>query len=145
MNDNRANSAIVHCGLLAAVVIVLGLLLAFPAYSIGGIAGVEGLCYAAAICLLPGWVVIALADGYGVAKFRVGSVLVGTGMRFGVILAGVLLVTWARPQLQFREFLVWVVVFYMVTLGFETAVVYRQTISRSKAESENTTEANHTA
>lgn len=137
MNENRAKSTITRCGLLAAVVVLLGLLLAFPAYAIAGVAGLEGLSYAAALCLLPGWVVIALSDSYGVAKFRVAPVLIGMGIRFGAILGGVLIVMWARPQLRFREFLVWVVIYYMVTLAFETSVLMRETASKSNSSTHN--------
>lgn len=105
---------------LAAGVAAIWLLLVGPAYWLAGVAGVEGLSIAAVLCLLPGWLVFALGTLYGVANNQAMIVLSGTVLRMLSVLFGALAVREFRPDLQFREFFVWLLVFYMATLLLET-------------------------
>ena len=119
--------AVVRSLWLAAGVTVLWLLLAGPAYWLAGTAGVEGLSIAALLCLLPGWLVFALGTLYGVANNQAATVLSGTVLRLLFVLFGALAVRNLRPDLQFREFFVWLLVFYMATLLLETLLTAGKT------------------
>ena len=119
-------AAIIQCRWLAAAGLGFWLLLAGPAYLVAGQNGLEGLSFAALLCLLPGWLVFFLGTLYGVANMQVAVVLFGTGLRLVFVLTGTLLIQSLRPDLGFREFIVWLIVFYLFTLVFETALVLRQ-------------------
>ena len=119
-------TAIARCGWLAVAGLVLWLLLAGPAYLLAGKNGLEGLSYAAILCLLPGGLVFFLASRYGVANTPVSVVLSATVVRLLFVLAGTLVVLAVRQDLRFREFVVWLLAFYMATLVAETWLVLRR-------------------
>ena len=109
------------CGWLTAVTFAVWLLLVAPAWGLAGKNGIEGLSYAALLCLVPGWLVFLMSSRYGVAETQ-GAMIVlsGTALRLVFVLCGTLFIQSVRKELQFREFIVWLLVFYMVTLLFET-------------------------
>ena len=110
---------------LAVFVVLLGGLLAGPAWLAAGASGVTGLALAGVICLVPGWLVFLLPSGYGLPNLQVGAVLAGMVLRMLFVLGGVVAVLTARPDLRFREFIVWLLIFYLATLAFETALLLR--------------------
>ncbi|MFB3105679.1 MAG: hypothetical protein ACE1ZA_12270, partial [Pseudomonadales bacterium] len=69
--------------------------------------------------------VFYLGSRYRVAKMQVLIVLFGSTVRLLFVLAGVLIVRSVRPQLGVREFLIWIIVFYLATLLIETLHVVR--------------------
>ncbi len=114
-----------QCSWLTALAAAMWSALAVVAYTLGGSAGLEGLTYAALLCLLPGWLVFFVGSRYREPKPQAVAMLMGTVVRILVVLAGVLtLQTW-RPGLGFWEFLVWVVVFYLAMLAAETWLLVR--------------------
>lgn len=117
------------CGILTAATVVLWLVLARPAWLLGGPAGLEGVTYAAVLCLLPGWLVFFIASRYRVATARAMAILAGTVFRLLFVLIGVLVLTAVREGLGFREFLVWLIVFYLTTLCIETWLIVRRMAS----------------
>lgn len=129
VSDDRTplQTALVRGGVLTAVTAALWALLAGPAWLLAGIDGIEGLTYAALLCLAPGWVVFLLIALYGTAGTQAAMVaLGGTTLRLVFVLVGMLVVLSARPHLGFREFIVWLIVFYMATLLTETLLVVRK-------------------
>jgi hypothetical protein len=96
-----------------------------PAYMLSGVLGLEGASYAAVLCLIPGWLVFSVVDRYFVAHAQVAGVLVGTVLRMLFVLAGLVAVKAIRPELGFREFIVWILVFYMATLLTETLMLVK--------------------
>ena len=81
------HTAIIRGGWLALVMVGGILLLAGPAWAVSGSSGVEGVVYAAGLCLFPGWLVFlaaAATGGGGDAKVIVGGML----LRIGVVLLG---------------------------------------------------------
>lgn len=127
LSETRSFSA--TCGLLSAIAGVVWLACAGPAYWLAGTLGLEGLSYAALLCLAPGWLVFWLASRYGAANSQSIVVLLGTGLRLVFVLVGVLTIRSVRPELQFREFLVWVVVYYLSMLLAETLLLTRPSSS----------------
>ena len=112
--------------ILTAATAGLWLLLAGPAFLLAAGDGLEGLTYAALLCLLPGWLVFFLASRYVVANFQAQLILLGTVLRMLFVLVGVFCVQSVRAQLQFREFLVWIIVFYLAMLLVETLLLLKQ-------------------
>jgi hypothetical protein len=104
-------------------------LLAVPARHLAGNVGVEGLSYAALLCVVPGLLTIALVFGAtGPAtptSTRAMLAMAGMLLRMFVVLGGVLVIHAYRPDLKAREFFVWLVVFYAATLAAETYLVLR--------------------
>ncbi|MFP6766846.1 MAG: hypothetical protein VB859_01665 [Planctomycetaceae bacterium] len=110
---------------LSAAVVVLWLVLAGPAWWLAGRNGIAGLSYSAALCLVPGWLVFFLNSRYRVADTRIQVILIATTFRLLFVAAGTLVVLQVRPELRLREFLVWIIVFYLATLVVETALLLR--------------------
>lgn len=101
------------------------LLLAWPAWWLAGPAGLAGMTIAALLCMVPGWLVFFLVPRYRVGNSQVSQVLLGTTLRMVFVVFGTLVVQNVRPGWQFREFLVWVIVFYLATLAAETALLMK--------------------
>jgi hypothetical protein len=119
---------------LVASAAALWVLLFWPARAMAGSRGVEGLTYAALLCVLPGCAVFLLG---GLVKTLGGQphllMLAGTSLRLLAVLGGVLMIRAARPDLGFRELTLWVLVFYLATLLTETLLVTRQTVYSQSA------------
>ncbi len=92
----------------------------------------EGLSYAALLCLLPGWLILFLASRAAVTNPQAFVVLAGTAVRLMFVLVGVVAVQSFRPHLQFREFLVWIIAFYLATLLIETLMLVRPSAESSQ-------------
>lgn len=122
-----------RCGWLLAATAGCWLLLSGPAWWLAGRAGVEGLTIAAVLCFVPGCLVFVL--GALVESLRSQTpmlVLAGSVLRMLFVLAGLMVVQSIRPDLGFREFTVWLLVFYLAMLLVETWV-----LTRGMAETES--------
>lgn len=117
-----------RCGCLTASTVGLWVLLAWPAYRWSGFAGVEELSFAAGLCLIPGWLAFWLVSRYVAAKSQSLAMLAGSVLRMFFVLAGVLLLRMQRDEIP-KSFLVWLVVFYLMTLAVETRLVLKNTAS----------------
>jgi hypothetical protein len=121
-------TALRSAGVLTAVTAGMWLALAGPTVAVAGPDALEGLTYAALLCLVPGWLVYALAVGPAAphSNRHVFAVLAGTLVRLFVVLGGVLVIRAARPQIGLREFLGYLAIFYVVALIVETRTLLRQ-------------------
>jgi len=98
-----------------------------PAWIIAGTTGLEGLSIAAGLCLVPGFVTFAIASRYRQNHTQVAMVfLVGSTLRLLFVLVGMLVVRAIRPDLGFREFVIWLLAFYLTTLTTETLMMLKQ-------------------
>jgi hypothetical protein len=122
-------SAMASCAWLTGVLAALWLVLAVPAYWIAGIDGLEGLSYSALLCLVPGWLVFFLVGRYRVANKQAFAALGGTALRLVFVLVGMTAIQSARTNLGFKEFLVWLILFYLASLFTETLLVIRESSS----------------
>lgn len=114
-------TALRRCGLLAVFSVVLWGLLLYPAYAMGGRDGVQGLTFAAALCLIPGWLVLLIGSRFTDAGSQMPMVVLGgSALRMLFVLVGMLVVRSSREDLQFHEFVLWLLVFYLAMLAVET-------------------------
>jgi len=121
-----------RCGWLSAAAILLWLALVGPAWFVAGREGLIGLSVAALLCLVPGWTVFWIAAGYGTAGTDVSLVILGgTALRMVFVLLGMVIVQTVDPRLGFREFVVWLLVFYLGLLVVETCLVLLRSASQS--------------
>ena len=106
-------------------------MLVVPAWFIAGREGVIGLSAAAVLCVIPGLVVFWIAASFGAAGTEVPLVILGsTALRMVFVLLGMMIVQTLDPHLGFREFVVWLLVFYLVLLAVETCLVLLSSASR---------------
>jgi hypothetical protein len=113
-----------RCGWLLAATVVLWLALAGPAWFVAGRDGMIGLTTAAVLCLVPGWTVFGLAASFGSSGSQVPLVILGgTVLRMVFVLLGLVIVQTVNPRLGFREFIVWLLVYYLCLLAVETCLV----------------------
>jgi hypothetical protein len=103
----------------------LWLIAAYPAYRLGG---EEALVYsgvAAGLCLLPmaGTLVWTGRALRGRPEQALLAVMGGTGLRLVLVIGVALALHLAAPYFHGRSFLVWVVVFYLVTLALEMGLL----------------------
>ncbi len=107
----------------ARLLLALGTLwcvLVAPAYLVAGVAAVVGLSAAVLLCFLPGVAVLGLQAGLLAGQQPMTSLLLGMGLRMAVVLAAVLVVRQALPELSAAVFLAWLVPAYLVALTVET-------------------------
>ncbi len=107
---------------LTAVMVIAWALLAAPAWWIAGRAGLEGLSLAAALCLIPGWLVFAIQSKYRTAA-PLAAVLASTAGRMAAVLFGALAVKAVRPDLGMKSFGIWLGAFYVLALATETKLL----------------------
>jgi hypothetical protein len=116
--------ALSRCGWLTLATAVLWLVLLGPAWVIAGRDGLIGLSCSAGLCLVPGLIVFALAAKSAASGANVSLVILGgTVLRMMFVLVGMLIVQSADPRLGFREFVVWLLTFYLSMLAIETFLV----------------------
>jgi hypothetical protein len=101
------------------------LVAAYPAYSLWG---EEALLYsatAAVLCLLPmaGTLVWAARALRGAPEQALAAVLGGTGLRILVVMGAAVALYLTVPFFHRRSFMIWVVVFYLVTLTLEMGLL----------------------
>ena len=102
--------------------VLLWVVLSGPAYWWGGRDGFLGLSLSAVLCILPGVVVLWLADRFFGEQTRVWAILAGSGLRLVVVVPGILVaVRWAGWG--FRTIGVWAVIFYLFALAVETRLL----------------------
>lgn len=107
---------------LTVAALLLGLLFAGPAWWFLGLKGLEGLAIAAALCLIPGWLVFALHSQYGTAA-PLAVMLTGTLGRMVAVLCGALAVKAMRPDLDMKSFALFLGAFYVLALAIETKLL----------------------
>jgi hypothetical protein len=121
-----------RCGWLFLAAVGLCLVLAVPAWFMSGREGLIGLSAAAILCVVPGLIVFWIAASFGAAGTEVPLVILGgTFLRMVFVLLGMVIVQTLDPHLGFREFIVWLLVFYLFLLAVETCLVLAPTASRS--------------
>jgi hypothetical protein len=111
--------------MLTASTLALWVILAGPAYWLADSRGLEGLTISALLCWLPGCVVFFIVGLLGLGNNQAMAVLMGSGLRMFAVLVGVLAINQWRADLGVREFLSWLIVFYLVTLVVETLLIVR--------------------
>ena len=131
MNAQSHNLASVvrNSSSLVGITAALWLVLAGPVFWWKGPLGLEGLSYAALLCLVPGCIVFLLSTSFVVREKPATELLlplVATILRLLCVLMGVLLIRQYRPDLGFSGFLVWVIVFYFATLAAETWILLKK-------------------
>ena len=92
----------------------------------GGPEGLEGLTWAIGLCLLPGLVVLTAMGLLPKLATAPQAILFSTTLRMLLVLAGVLVIREARPELGFREFFAWLIVSYLAALTIESYFLVRQ-------------------
>ena len=97
-------------------------LLALPAWWLTGRRGIEGLSLAAALCLIPGWLVFAIHSKYRTAA-PLAALLASTAGRMAAVLFGALAVKALRPDLGMKSFGIWLGAFYVLALATETKLL----------------------
>jgi len=123
---SEARVTLRRCVWLAALAITLWGLLLFPAYRLGGGDGVEGLTLAALLCLVPGWLVFVFSTRFSTDNARLPFVVIGGSvLRIVFVLMGMFAIRHVREDLQFHEFILWLLVFYMGMLAAETGLMLK--------------------
>lgn len=110
---------------LIAGSLALWALVAYPAQRFGGEVGLLYSAVALALCLVPAAATLAW---YGWASKQSADqqllmVLVGTGVRMTVVLGSALALYSLVPLFGRPSFWFWVLVFYLFTLGLDTALL----------------------
>ncbi len=113
-----------RCGWLGVATLVLWVLLLGPAWLVGGREALIGVSAAAVLCSLPGFIIFWLAAAYGTAGSQVPLIVLGSMLlRMLFVFLGMVIVQSADPRLGLREFVIWLLAFYVVLLGVETMLV----------------------
>ncbi|MEX0702236.1 MAG: hypothetical protein WD069_09090 [Planctomycetales bacterium] len=116
---------------MTAAALGLWILLGGPAWMLAGSAGLLGLTISGLLCLVPGWLTLCLASSGRGSAAPVAMILAATVLRMLVVLAGVLAMRAALPRLGFREFIVWLLAYYLGMLLVETLMIVRPPFGNS--------------
>ncbi|MEO1998993.1 MAG: hypothetical protein ABGZ17_27415 [Planctomycetaceae bacterium] len=101
----------------------------------------EGLSYAALLCLIPGWLLVWLSRMLGSRGQQAPMLaMAGSVFRMLFVLFGTLVVQAARKQLGLREFLVWLIVLYLATLLVETLLVLAPATAATSDKTDHATQ-----
>ncbi|QDU78747.1 hypothetical protein Pla110_04510 [Polystyrenella longa] len=111
----------------------LAVLLSVPAYYLAGTKGLEGLTFAAFLCLVPGWLVFLIYKRYGDSTKVAIHFLIGSSIRMACALIGFLYMEMTNRYSSPSEFVVWLVLLFLFTLVIET----RETILVLRAGESN--------
>ena len=132
-SSSESSSTLAQCRWLVLAAAALWLVLSVPAQRMGGMSGIWGLTLAAAIAVVPGCLVIFFNGRAASADSRSVILLAGTLIRMGLVLGSVLVIRYLRPDWGFREFYLWLIVFYLGALAIETAMLAGQIRGRRPA------------
>jgi len=115
-----------NLGILVVGSLLFWLALIFPARKLGGDEGVFLSTVALGLCLIPAVATMAWALRAGTSpESQLLMILGGTGVRMGIVLGGGLLLTRLLPDHFPSAFWIWLVVFYLFTLGLEMTLLVR--------------------
>jgi hypothetical protein len=115
-----------RCTLLALAITALWLLVVLPAQRYFGMAGVEASGVSAVSCLLGGWVTFWLTTRLTQPRMQAVAVLFGTGIRGVFALAGAIVMD-GLLGLAPANYLIWLGLFYLVSLALETVLLMKPT------------------
>ena len=110
--------------LLLAVSVALWVVLAGPAWASAGSHGLAGLTLAAGVCLVPG-VIVLLVLGQ-LASTQPMALLAGSSVRIVFVFGSCLLVSEFAPSWGFKEFFLWLILYYFALLIVETVFMLQQ-------------------
>jgi hypothetical protein len=113
-----------------AAVVAAWALLAWPAHRLDGRWGLAGSGVAAGLCLVPGWITLYVSGRLRGPASAAFAALGGMVLRLVFVLGAGTGVYFAVDGFTPRNLLLWLVVFYGITLALETALVLGP-ISRS--------------
>jgi hypothetical protein len=117
-----------NVALLIGGVVALWAVSALPARALWGDEALVLSGIAALICLVPGVLTLVWCQKSigGPPEQRLLAVMGGTMTRMFVVVAAGFLLYYAVPALHEPAFLIWVVVFYLVTLAIEVTLVVKE-------------------
>ena len=122
MTGSLAAKSLRDAGVLTAITAAAWAVAAGLAFAFSGPRGLEAVTWAAAVCLIPGWLVFALQGQYGTAA-PLAALLFGVLGRMAVVLSAALAVKAVRPELEMKSFGLWLGAFYVLTLAVETKLL----------------------
>jgi len=112
-------------GLLVGGSLTFWLVVAYPAWLLGGEAAVVFSAVAGLLCLVPTaatllWCLWASREA---PEQRLLAVMGGTGVRLVVVLGAGMALFHALPYFHYPTFWIWVIVFYLFTLTLEVGLI----------------------
>lgn len=110
--------ALRDAAVLCGAGVVFWVLLSVPAWLAGGMVALSGLTISALLCLIPGCVALAVKTWLSIS--HPGLFLLSSGLRFLMAGIGALVANATRPDLGLSEFYIWLALFYLFVVGFES-------------------------
>ena len=134
---NILNLSVAHLMLsqlvkLLLVMVAAWLVLAWPAYFVGGPPSVVGMTVAVLVCLVPGVFVLAIHAGVLANQPPLSNLLVSMGLRMAFVLTAVFVSRQLWPELPVSHFVAWLVPSYLVALAVETRIALAQGADREQ-------------
>lgn len=111
-----------RCTWLALAMGGLWLLTVVPARHLFGGGGVEATIVSALACLFAGWLTFWLATRLAQPRMQAFGVLLGTIIR-GIFALLAAFVMQFVLELPYENYLIWLAIFYLASLGVETALL----------------------
>lgn len=122
------NALLLTVCLLAGWAVVVSL-----AWVIPGVMVWQEAAIAAALCLIPGWLVFTFYSQYGTAA-PLAVFLIATAGRMAAVLVGALAVKAVRPDLDMKAFALSLGAFYVLSLAIETKLLLKSPAERTSTD-----------
>jgi hypothetical protein len=109
--------------------LLVGIILAWPAYLLAGEEALQGLALSVALCVIPGAATVFISP---LLPDRYMAFLLGSTLRMVFALGGAVVVRLVRPSFGLGEFYLWLILLYMFALVFETVILFGPNQNKSK-------------
>jgi len=119
----RRGTARWRIGIFSAGVVLAWFLIAWPAHLLAGNWGLVGSSVSAILCVVPGWITLIVSGHRNGPTAAVFVALRGMVLRLVFVLGVGMGLYLGIDGFTPRSLLVWLVVFYCITLALETALV----------------------
>lgn len=112
-------------GFLVGGSLAFWLVVAYPAWLLGGDAAVVFSAVAGLLCLVPTAVTLlwCLRSSAGAPEQQLLAAMGGMGVRLVVVLGVGMALFHALPYFHYRSFWIWIIVFYLFTLTLEMGLI----------------------
>jgi hypothetical protein len=122
-------------GQMIGISLAVWVMAAYPAYRVGGEMVFVHSAVAAGICLVPavGTFLLARLSFGGTREQRLLFTMLGTGLRMFVVLAVVMLLHLGTEYFRPTGFVLWVLGFYLLTLGLEVVLLVQEQAALDRA------------
>jgi hypothetical protein len=123
-------------GLLIGATVAFWLVLVYPAVGLWGESALSFSAVAGLICFFPAAVTMIWSEKalQGRPEHQLLAVMGGMGVRMAFVVSAGMALFLLHPDFHYQRFLIWVVVFYLVTLALEITILLTRSMRATSSQ-----------